>query len=360
MLVYWIVFFILAFLALGKMDKRKAFLYSFIILMILGATRGSTVGNDMRGGYSAEFYYIHADPSTWGSVMYQFEVGFAWLMGNFKDYVSDNKMLFFHSLFFVTFLMRYYPIKWYSCNGALTLLFMFGLGYYFAMYNTMRQELAFSIICLFLPLVIEQKRYALFAVATVITALLFHKSQVVLLLFIPMAMFYGHRWLNFRNLSIILVASYVLGLTAINKILGVLGQYAYIFAGGNSNYAGYMTSENDIGNFSTLTTLLHTLFCIYVLYLHRHKNDVFLLCYVVGVVILNLLTPISWIYQRIAYAFMYFSIFVFTYLWHGIPSRNERGVFRFAVIAYLVVLFSRRLITDNGEDVVPYINYFFE
>lgn len=360
MLVYWIVFFILAFLALGKMDKRKAFLYSFIILMILGATRGSTVGNDMHGGYSAEFYYIHADPSTWGNVMSQFEVGFAWLMGNFKDYVSGNKMLFFHLLFFVTFLMRYYPIKWYSCNGALTLLFMFGLGYYFAMYNTMRQELAFSIICIFLPLVIEQKRYTLFAVTTVITAFLFHKSQVVLLLFIPIAVYYNHQWFNYRNLIIILIGSYVLGLTAINKIFEMLGQYAYIFAADNSNYVGYMTSGNDIGKFSTLTTLLHTLFCIYVLYLHRHKNDVFLLCYVIGVVILNLLTPISWIYQRIAYAFMYFSIFVFTYLWYGIPSQKERSVFRFAVVVFLLVLFNRRLITDNGEDVVPYINYFFE
>lgn len=48
--------------------------------MFLGATRGSTVGNDMAGGYSLEYKYIHANPSSWGQVMGQFEVGFAWLM----------------------------------------------------------------------------------------------------------------------------------------------------------------------------------------------------------------------------------------------------------------------------------------
>lgn len=360
MLVYWIVFFVLALFAFRKMNRHQAFIFSFILLMILGATRGSTVGNDMRGGYSGEFYYIHANPATWGSVMQQFEVGFAWLMGNFKDYVSDNKMLFFHLLFFVTFLMRYYPMKWYSCNGALTLFFMFGLGYYFSMYNTMRQELAFSIICMFLPFVIEQKRYALFALITVVTASLFHKSQAVLLLLIPIAAFYDRKWLNYKNLSILLIVSYVFGLTAVNKIIGMLGHYAYIFIGGNSNYAGYMTYEDNIGGFSTITTLLHTLFCIYILYLHRRKNSVFLICYVTGVMILNLLTPISWIYQRIAYAFMYFSIFVYTYLWYYIPDKKERKIYHFAVIVFVLVLFGRRLVIDKGEDVVPYVNYFFE
>ena len=45
--------------------------------MFLGATRGSTVGNDMAGGYSLEYKYIHANSSSWGQVMGQFEVGFA-------------------------------------------------------------------------------------------------------------------------------------------------------------------------------------------------------------------------------------------------------------------------------------------
>lgn len=360
MLFYWIIFLLLAWLAFCCKDRKKAFIVSFAILLLMGATRGSTVGNDMRGGYSDEFRYIHADPSTWGKSMYQFEVGFSWLMGNFKDYVSDDRMLFFHCLFLVTFLMRCYPVKWYSRDGAVTMFFMYGLAYYFSMYNTMRQELAFSVICMFLPFVLERKRYLLFAVLTLISAFLFHKSQAMLLLLIPMAAFIDSKVFTARNLVIALALSSVLGLTLTGKVMSLLESYAYLFEGGDTHYAAYMTYTDNIGEFSVLTPVLHTLFCIYVVYLHRRKLSVFLLCYVSGVIILNLLTPISWIFQRIAYTFMYFSIFVYAYLWSGIPRPVERKVFRWAVLVFTVILFARRLLADGGEDVVPYVSCFFE
>ena len=361
MFIYWVLFIVLAWLAFIAKDRKMAFKSSFVILLLLGATRGSTVGNDMRNGYSAEFAFIHADPSTWGNVMYQFEVGFAWLMGNFKDYVSDNKMLFFHLLFAITFIMRYYTLKRYSVDGAITMFFMFGLAYYFAMYNTMRQELAFSIICIFFPLVLEQKRYVLYAVLTILTSYLFHKSQIIFLLMIPFAIYCDHKIFSTRNLIIALVISLIVGTTMTNRIMTLLGSYAYLFMDDGSNYAGYLSYTDSIGNFSKLTPFLHTLFCIYTVYVSRQRrNNVFLLFYVVGVMTLNILTPISWIYQRIAYAFMFFSIFVFTSLWFDSTQKIvEHKVFKVAVTIFVLVLFSRRLLTDDG-DVVPYVNYFLE
>lgn len=360
MLIYWIIFVVLGILSFYLKNREHAFIISFIILLFLGSTRGSTVGNDMRGGYSMEFSTIHSEPRTWGRIMPQFEIGFSWLMGNFKDHVANNSMFFFHLLFFITFLMRFYTIRQYSIDGSLTLLFMFGLSYYFNLYNTMRQEFAFSIICLFFPLVLDKKKYFQFVILTIMTAYLFHKSQILLLLLIPVSIFYKKDFLSMRNLIIAIIISYVLGRFGISKIMPFLNSYAFLFEGDNSNYAGYLSYEDNIGSFSTITTLLHSLFCIYIIYLHRERKSVFLLLYVIGVILLNLLTPISWIYQRIAYTLMYFSIFVYTSLWHNITKRNERRIFQVVVIIFMVIIFSRRLVTDNGEDVVPYINYFLE
>lgn len=178
--------------------------------MFLGATRGSTVGNDMAGGYSLEYKYIHANPSSWGQVMGQFEVGFAWLMGNFKDYVSEDRMLFFHLLFFVTFLLRLYPIKKYSENAALSLFFMFGLGYYFSLYNTMRQELAFSIVGLFLPFILDRGRTWLkwYIIGVIITSVLFHKGLLVMLVLPIINYAKDKKWLSYKIEIFVVLSSF--------------------------------------------------------------------------------------------------------------------------------------------------------
>lgn len=358
MLIYWIVFLIILYIAIFVKDKKKAFYIAAIILMLLGATRGDTVGRDMAGGYSEEFKTIHADPASWGQTMYQFEVGFAWLMGSFKDYVSNNRMYFFHLLFFITFLFYCKIIKRYSQNGALTLFFMMGCAYYFSLYNTMRQQFCFSIICLFLPLIIEKNKYLIFTLCTIITAFLFHKSQIILLLAIPIIKYYDTKYFSHKVLVISLVVSSLIGLFGIPHVVNFLGKYAFIFANDNSNYAGYLVYTDNIGNYSTVSNVMNTLFAIYIVYTHRYKKDLFLIFYVLGVVLLNVLTPVSWIFMRIAFTFMYFRIFTYTKLWYEIPDKNERYLYRFIVLLYIFIMFNNRLINDNNMDVVPYVNYY--
>lgn len=361
MLIYWVVFIVLLYLSVGKNEERKKlFVLAATILMFLGATRGSTVGNDMAGGYSAEFRYIHANSSSWGQVMGQFEVGFAWLMGNFKDHISNNRMLFFHALFFVTFLLRLYPIKWYSNNAALSLFFMFGLGYYFSLYNTMRQELAFSIIGLLIPFALDRKKITWYIIGVVLASILFHKGLLVMLLFPLLKQYEDKSRLNYKIEILVVFLSFIIGVYGSNFLLSYLSQFAFLFADSNSNFGGYLQYGDLIGSYSNLSNFLQTLFCVYILYLHRNKKSVFLQTYVLGVILLNMLTPISWIYQRIAYTFMYFSIFVFADLWKNIPSTKTRHQFQVVVVAFTIVLFYNRLLNDHNADVVPYVNYFLE
>lgn len=106
MLFYWIIFIILFALAFSSNNKTWKINYkiAFWLLLILGATRAVTVGNDLHGGYSAEFKVMGEEPSTWGSVMPQFEYCFFWLMAFWKFHIGTSTGLqFFQFLFAVTF-----------------------------------------------------------------------------------------------------------------------------------------------------------------------------------------------------------------------------------------------------------------
>lgn len=362
MLFYWIIILILLALCFLK-DQKKAYILSAGILLILGSTRGSTVGNDMHGGYWMEYLLMTPDPKSWGQWMPQFEIGFQWLMARFKQYLDfdNNPLHFFHVLFAITFLSYSYYIKKMSVYPTMTLFFMMGFAYYFDSYNTMRQQLCDSLIYLWMYIFLQREkepRYWIFVVIVIVTCFLFHKSQMVFLLVIPIFKYYKkipNKYL-YAALIISLAASTGLAQFAFAK-LNLLAVY---FENDRSNMAGYMTSDSEIGQYSTLSNILNTFFCLYTVFTHRYKKDFFLNLYVVGIVMLNILTPISWIFMRIAFVFMFFRIFVYAEMWKNIPNKTERLIFRIVIIVFCLVMFQNRLIDDHNEDVVPYVNMFME
>ena len=62
--------------------------------------------------------------------------------------------------------------------------------------------------------------------------------------------------------------------------------------------------------------------------------------------------------MRIAFTFMFFRIFTYAYLWYKIPNKTERYIYRTGVLLYVVFMFYNRLINDNYQDVLPYINHY--
>lgn len=60
----------------------------------MGATRAASVGTDIKG-YSAEFYFIMMNPNTWGQVMGQFELGFAFLWHFLKHIYAQSQFISF-------------------------------------------------------------------------------------------------------------------------------------------------------------------------------------------------------------------------------------------------------------------------
>ena len=360
MLFYWIIFIIVAYCAIfvPRKNKQKAYLFLFWLLFLLGATRAASVGTDIKG-YSAEFYFIMMNPNTWRQVMGQFELGFAFFMAFFKTYICSEPIYFFHLIFAITFILCCRIIKRYSVDPALSLLFLLGFAYYFSFYNTMRQDLCFTIVSSFLPLVIEKKEYFKFALITIIVSYFIHKSQMVLLIFIPVVLYYNDDIFSTKKMILYLLVSSVVGITCSAVIFQKLGFLATFYQGGNSNFANYLTDSDQMGQYSNLSNILNTLFAIYIVITHRFERTVFLVIYVIGIILLNLLTPISWIFMRIAFTFMYFRIFTYAYMWYKIPNKYERYLYRCLIIIFTIVMFNNRLINDHYEDVVPYVNHYF-
>ena len=358
MFFYWIIFIIIIIIAISNPPKSKKSFWTIVLLLLfLGATRAKSVGTDLNGGYWDEFISMGRTSSSWGLVMKQFEIGFQWLMAKFKFNISSNPLFFFHILFAVTFSCFVFFIKKYSKYSSYSLVFLVAFAYYFELYNGMRQQFCFGLILLLFPLLTEKNKYLLFTVLLVVISFLFHKSQIVLLAAIPVFLTYK-RISTIAMLMTLLISA--IGSTVLSQFaFSVMGDFAFIFEGSNSNYGSYMVNTDQMGNYSTLSNLINTLFCAYVVYLNRDQKDFFCVLYVLGVVLLNVLTPISWIFQRIAFSFMFFRIIVYARLIFDIPNKKERFIYRIALLMFMVIMYRQRLINDNYQDVVPYVNALF-
>lgn len=356
MIFYWIIFIALAFW--GIKGQKNYFYLSFVLLLILGATRARTVGADLRGDYWVEYVTMGTTPNTWGLIMHQFEYGFLWLMAKFKQYIdyNDNPLMFFHVLFAVTFINYGIYIRRMSCSPTLSLFFMYAFAYYFSTYNAMRQELCVSSIflCFMLFMQKDKPQYKLLIGSIILLSFLFHKSMLALLAVIPIFLYYNK--ISDKYLYIALIFSSVFSLTLANFAIQQMSQYASFFDDGSSNISSYMRDNNNLGRYSNLSNILNTLFCIYCVYCSRYRRNFYLVLYVFGVVLLNVLTPINWVFQRLAFVFMFFRVFVYTDLWYNMPNKQERYLFRIVVMLLAIIMFQNRLINDNYQDVVPYVN----
>lgn len=383
MIFYWILFCFILLIALYWKDKRKAAYLIFFILFFLGSTRARTVGNDLNGGYWLEYVHMGHNPNNWGVVMRQFEYGFLWLMANFKYSISSDPLIFFHILFIITFINYYVFLKKESRYTALSLFFMLAFAYYFQLYNGMRQEFCYSMILIFLSYFVLhnhtnfniKKRYVtnrrkyynliyfykkpvyLFLISTIVVSVLFHKSMLIMLIFPLVYKFYKR--ISTKVLIIVLLISSFLSLTLASYASTQLAILSFVFDDGSSNFSSYMSGTDGFGQYSKISNILNTIFCIYTVFSHRYKKSFYVSCYVIGVVILNILAPINWIFQRLAFPFMFFRVVAYADLWYTIPSKREKNVFRFAVLLLSFIMYQNRLSADNYKDVVPYINCLF-
>lgn len=368
MIFYWLLFILVLTISYSNVSKKDSII--FIFLFLIAIFRSETVGNDLKGGYEYLFNNASFDSNTWDSLIQHNDKGFIYLTVFFKTYIADNYLLYYNILLGFMLILFYKFLKKYSTDVSLSLFCMLAFAYYFECFNGMRQQLCTSLLLMTVPLLyspdfgeeITKKRIFCFIVLVSSICLFIHKAMLIFLLVIPCVMCYQKKYCSTFYLEIYLILAFGLSIPLARFASNQFAALAYLFQNDTSNIAGYMSigeGDDSFGEYSIVSNGINTLFCMLCVYYHRYEKSPFLVLYVLGLVLLDPLTQINWIFQRLAYVFMFFRVIVYAELWHSITSDNERNTFRVLLIGYAFMMFYRRLINDNYTDVVPYDTFLF-
>ena len=235
----------------------------------------------------------------------------------------------------------------------------------------MRQSLSHAIILMYIPLLCTEKqtkkKYVSFCVLTIVTAFLIQKSQSILALCI--LPFYFDKYLSRKVLAITVVVSLVIGIGFMSKVSGFLGGLASSVS--DQRYQNYLLDTNSVGDASNTTLIAHSLYTLMLIYFFKDKGhlkvgtltDKFCAIGVIGTVVLNLFSPILWIFQRFADGLFFFRIIPMTNYFYSIKNKNEKYIFRLVTILYVLLRFYGRLQRDSAVgtgDIIPYVNNLFD
>lgn len=347
-------------------QKYKSIQYSiiFFILFFIGATRGKSVGSDVLY-YCDVFNSVTSDKIN--PYYFDFEPGFLYLMVIFKTIIINKDIYFIYFIFILYFYFTNKFIRKYTLKPSLALFFIYGLSYYFFALNGMRQSLCHSIILMYFSLLtvpkISARKYFYYCLLTVITAFLIQKSQAVLVL--AVVPFYFDRFITRKILLVSVLASLFIGIVLISKVSGYLNYIATFIS--DERYQNYLLDTNSIGDASNFTLIAHSLYTLLLVYYYKCKGtknegsltDKCCAIGVIGTIVLNLFSPILWIFQRFADGLFFFRIIPMTNYFYSINNKSERVIFQLITLLYVTMRFYGRLQRDSATgsgDVIPYVN----
>ncbi|HBT3853780.1 EpsG family protein [Klebsiella pneumoniae] len=349
----FIYFLILLFLLLSIFLKRKydtvTFFISVVILFLVGFLRGDNVGTDI-GIYTCNFKQISFNPATWNYCT-KFEDGFNYLIAFYKDFVTKEPTLFFRAIFIFAFFGFVNFIRKESDRPILTLFFFYIFHYYFYNFNIMRQFLGLGIILGLYPYVKTKTSLLFITIAT--TAFLFHNTLFILLFLLIFKLNWSEALKKKKLLLIPVLLSYCLFI-----LKGPVISFAHSIYFLSERYTMHLRGEAAVDS-STITITLHTLFCLFCIFISsKNTPREYLFSYVLGIFILNVMGTINPLFIRVANCFLIFNIIYYTYLWYHTENQLLRIIFKFSVIMYGFVYFTNSIIKDFGG-IVPYTVWVF-
>ncbi|MDE4760955.1 EpsG family protein, partial [Klebsiella pneumoniae] len=307
----FIYFLILLFLLLSIFLKRKydtvTFFISVVILFLVGFLRGDNVGTDI-GIYTCNFKQISFNPATWNYCT-KFEDGFNYLIAFYKDFVTKEPTLFFRAIFIFAFFGFVNFIRKESDRPILTLFFFYIFHYYFYNFNIMRQFLGLGIILGLYPYVKTKTSLLFITIAT--TAFLFHNTLFILLFLLIFKLNWSEALKKKKLLLIPVLLSYCLFI-----LKGPVISFAHSIYFLSERYTMHLRGEAAVDS-STITITLHTLFCLFCIFISsKNTPREYLFSYVLGIFILNVMGTINPLFIRVANCFLIFNIIYYTYLWY--------------------------------------------
>lgn len=350
-----IYIFLLVLLCLSVcFHKNKVLLYfNMSLMLVMGILRDFTVGTDIHV-YFEQYRFLHDYDDILGADNTSFEPGFIALIVLFKDFVKGEYLTFI-SLVFIPFFLGFMKfISYRKVSAPLALLFFYMWGIYFNGYNAMRQMLAIGTTLFFIPLLYERK-YLKFAVATVITALLFHKSSVVMLLLIPF-----HYWTTVKDkclskkwLYALVAMSFAMYFTGKMFLQSILEPLVMLF---DARYSYYIMG-NETEDLGFTFNLGQSLAACLLIYLYKKRSMNFeMMVFIFGIAVYNIMGMFSAFGPRLAMYWTLFGVVLFPDIMSHVNRRKIKELAcAFVFIIYLFVRFFYSYHFNNIDEVNPYL-----
>lgn len=335
MTVYLLLLIILLFFAFHGMGKRMMLLIIFALSIILGF-RSEEVGTDTSGYID---YYNSLSLDIFSGYM---EKGW-----NIMAVICKFFNLSAYGFHFVISLLTFLPIaavclkiKDDRINGLVFFL-LFSLGFYFHMFNIMRQLLAMSIVLLgYLQLTQGKKKLFLIFVGM---ACFIHLASIFALL-----MLINDRYtLTTKKVVILLLVSFLVGIVASRSFFFFFaGKYAH-----DIDDYGFRTGIDFILIVGVLTNLFT--FWLYKM-VPSLGNNIWVKFNIISVVIFNLLSSLV-MGGRLVYFFSICSII--TYSLYAVNTKKKIVpfmIYLFAIVTFIRYLAPEVLKYGMEGSLVPY------
>lgn len=318
-------------------------------MILLGMMRGLEVGTDHLG-YFDDFLLLKKFDHYNQIIRHRWEEGFVACILLFKEF-SNDYLTFSSLLFPPTVLGLVYFIRKNKIPLAYALMLMFLLGIYFTAYNAMRQFLALAIILAFVDFV-YQKKYVKFAIVTLITALLFHHSTVILLLLIPFHMYSTkHEICNKKTLYIAIITSWCIffvGKTFMQNVLTAITAMSAM-----NEFDGYIKGWNEEG-IGNLIASMYTIYTLLLIYCQGQKQTSFVsICFSSFTILFNIFQMMSTQSGRVAFPFLCFWMIAIPVALMD-KTTKHRKILYLATVVFCITYFMRNFYFSNQHEVNPY------
>ena len=345
---YWILLSIII-LCIIKYTNRKIVYIAIVYITVLAVFRDISVGTDFMG-YEEDFVIINESTSL-NDIRHTFEPGFIYAMRVYKKF-SQNYLLFISLLYIPSILSTLKFVNDHNVNWAFAIFFYVTLGHYFQTYNIMRQMMVISLCLSYLPF-LYKKKYGIFAGLIIITSLLFHRSELLILTFIPIYYWVDKHTTIYKNLLYVGLALSFSVFYIGNTFFKTFFANLTLLMLSDEHYANYILSENeDSGN---MTSLMYTLLGFIIVYVKNPKTYRFqTYIYIFSIIIYNIFNTFSLYATRVSFPFMMMGIVLLPQM--IMESKTMyRKLFVITTIVFSLGLFFNRYYFHNAGAVNPYI-----
>lgn len=347
---YWFLL-ILLFLS-AALKKYKFFLYICIAYMLLIACfRNVTVGTDYMGYYD-DFKMIKNFHSMNLIRHSRFEEGFVGLILLFKS-ISSDYMTFIGIITFIMIVSVISGMKRLGVPIVYGILVYVLFGEYFVSFNIIRQMFVISLVMSFVYL-LYQGRYMAFGIITVVVALLFHRTEVVLLLLIPFHIYTKNNpVINKKFLYICLFGSFILfyiGHTVMAKYFSVISNIGFM-----NMYESYITgfwTEEEHGN---TVALMYTFYSAIIIFCKDKNTRAFeTYTFIFSICVFNVFNIFPTYASRIYHDFFMIVVYLVPLMMID-PNTRYRRIFNLATIVFGLgwVIYSYAI--NNQGEINPFI-----